>query len=166
MTPKMIVVAGAPGSGKSTLFPVQSFGIDAFNVDDRCRQLHGSYQGIPPEIRRIASAECESFIRNHIERHISFAVETTLRTSIAIEQARAARANRFTTILFSSARTILPSMFSALWQEVMVVVTQPRKTKYGQHMRRVWRTYPKHCIRLISSSASTRQFMIPAPVTS
>ena len=32
----MIVVAGPPGSGKTTFFPVVAFGVDAFNIDDRC----------------------------------------------------------------------------------------------------------------------------------
>ncbi|MBL8231917.1 MAG: hypothetical protein JNL98_25690 [Bryobacterales bacterium] len=48
----MIVIAGPPGSGKSTLFPVSSFGVDFFNADDRAAELNGgSYLGIPPEIR-------------------------------------------------------------------------------------------------------------------
>jgi predicted ABC-type ATPase len=96
----MIVVGGPPGSGKSTALPVRSFGIDAFNVDDRCRELHGSYQRIPREIRARASSECEVFVSNHIEAGLDFAVETTMRTSIAIEQARTARPRGFTTILF------------------------------------------------------------------
>jgi predicted ABC-type ATPase len=100
MAPRMIVVAGPPGSGKSNLLPVRSFGVDGFNVDDRCRQLHGSYQGIPREIRRIASAECETFILDHIRQRVSFAVETTFRTPIATEQASAACAQGFTTFLF------------------------------------------------------------------
>jgi hypothetical protein len=34
--PRMIVVAGPPGSGKTRSFPVSAFGIDGFNIDDRC----------------------------------------------------------------------------------------------------------------------------------
>jgi dephospho-CoA kinase len=48
----MIVVAGPPGSGKSTAFPVQSEGVDFFNADDRAAELNGgSFQNIPPDIR-------------------------------------------------------------------------------------------------------------------
>lgn len=100
MIPKMIVIAGAPGSGKSTLFPPRNFGVDSFNIDDRCRQLHGSYQGIPPATRRIASAECEAFILDHIHQRLSFSVETTFRTAIAREQATLARTSGFKTFLF------------------------------------------------------------------
>jgi predicted ABC-type ATPase len=96
----MIVVGGPPGSGKSTVFPVRSFGLDAFNIDERCRELHGSYQGIPPRIRKEASLECERFIEHHIESRTGFAIETTMRTSIAIEQAIAARKSGFSTTLF------------------------------------------------------------------
>jgi hypothetical protein len=32
MIPKMIVVAGPPGSGKSTAFPVSGFGVAFFNA--------------------------------------------------------------------------------------------------------------------------------------
>jgi predicted ABC-type ATPase len=102
MTPKMIVIAGAPGSGKSTLFPPRTFGVDSFNVDDRCRELHGSYQGIPLAIRRSASSECEVFVLDHIKRRVSFAVETTFRTKIALEQATLARTNGFKSFLFFS----------------------------------------------------------------
>jgi hypothetical protein len=34
----MVVVAGPPGSGKSTVFPVAGFG-DHFNADDRAAEL-------------------------------------------------------------------------------------------------------------------------------
>ncbi len=34
--PRMLVVAGPPGSGKTRHFPVTAFGVDAFNIDDRC----------------------------------------------------------------------------------------------------------------------------------
>ena len=42
----MIVVAGPPGSGKTSSFPVTAFGVDAFNIDDRCAQILGSYRAI------------------------------------------------------------------------------------------------------------------------
>ncbi len=33
--PRMIVVAGPPGSGKTRYFPVTAFGVDAFNIRRR-----------------------------------------------------------------------------------------------------------------------------------
>jgi predicted ABC-type ATPase len=92
----MIVVAGPPGSGKSVAFPVDSFGVDSFNADDRSAQLNnGSYQGIPLEIRAIANKEFEAFVEDHIRNHKSFAIETTLRSDITFRQADQARAEGF-----------------------------------------------------------------------
>ena len=99
--PMMIVVAGPAGSGKSTTFPIASFGVDFFNVDDRCAQLNGgSYTGISAEIRARAGAECQAFVEAHIAAHREFAVETTQRTGIAVDQASAARAAGFRSLLF------------------------------------------------------------------
>lgn len=100
MMPRMIVVGGPPGAGKSTLLPDRSFGVDAFNIDDRCSELHGGYVGIPKTVRAAAAGECERFIVEHIHCRRSFAVETTMRTAVAIEQARLARENGFTTLLW------------------------------------------------------------------
>jgi hypothetical protein len=48
----MTVVAGPPGSGKSSRFPLSSFHIDWFNADDRAAELNfGSFHKIPAEIR-------------------------------------------------------------------------------------------------------------------
>jgi predicted ABC-type ATPase len=92
----MFIVAGPPGSGKSTLFPVSTFGVDFFNADDRAAQLNGgSYQGIPAEIRAQVNVEFERFVEQHIRAHKSFAIETTLRSSITFEQAESARAEGF-----------------------------------------------------------------------
>ena len=91
----MIVVAGPPGSGKTRAFPVSAFGVDAFNIDDRCAQILGSYRAIPRDVRRAVAKECERFVLDHIERTRSFAVETTLRTSAAIDQAVLARRSGF-----------------------------------------------------------------------
>jgi predicted ABC-type ATPase len=93
----MIVVAGPPGSGKSRYFPVSAFGVEAFNIDDRCAQILGSYRAIPRDVRRAVARECERFVMDHIERGKSFAVETTLRTVAAIEQAALARQSGFAT---------------------------------------------------------------------
>jgi predicted ABC-type ATPase len=98
--PRMVVVAGPPGSGKTTYFPVTAFGVDSFNIDDRCAQILGSYRGISRDVRRAVARECERFVREHIARGQSFAVETTLRTSAAIDQARLATNERFATELF------------------------------------------------------------------
>lgn len=95
----MIVVAGPPGSGKTTFFPVAAFGVDAFNIDDRCAQILGSYRSISRDVRRAVAKECERFVLEHIERGKSFAVETTLRTSAASEQAELARKHGFATEL-------------------------------------------------------------------
>jgi hypothetical protein len=40
--PVMIVVAGPPGSGKSTFFPIAAMGVDSFSIDDRCAQVVSS----------------------------------------------------------------------------------------------------------------------------
>jgi len=97
--PLMIVVAGPPGSGKTTYFPVTAFGVDAFNIDDRCAQILGSYRAISHEVRRAVAKECEAFVSDHVARSLSFAVETTMRTTASIEQASAARKRGFATHL-------------------------------------------------------------------
>lgn len=92
MTPTMFVVAGPPGSGKSSLYPVSSFGVAFFNADDRAAELNGgSYIGISNEIRKVANRELEAFVISSIERRVSFAIETTLRSTITFEQAVLAR---------------------------------------------------------------------------
>jgi predicted ABC-type ATPase len=93
----MIVVAGPPGSGKTRCFPVTAFGIDSFNIDDRCAQILGSYRAIPRDVRRAVADECERFVVDHIGMGRSFAVETTLRTGAAIDQAELARRHGFST---------------------------------------------------------------------
>jgi len=71
----MIVVAGPPGSGKSSVFPVAQTGVDYFNIDDRAAELNGgSFRHISPEIRAQANRECEAFIEAHIRGLKSFAV--------------------------------------------------------------------------------------------
>jgi len=97
--PRMVVVAGPPGSGKTSAFPVTALGLDAFNIDDRCAQLLGSYRAIPRDVRRAVAAECEQFVLEHINAGRDFGVETTLRTTAAIAQAQHARTRGFSTRL-------------------------------------------------------------------
>lgn len=86
------MVAGPPGSGKSTLYPVSSFGFSCFNADDRAAELNGgSYVSISNEIRKIVNREFEAFVLGSIEQHTSFAIETTLRSDVTFEQARIAK---------------------------------------------------------------------------
>lgn len=97
MSPRMIVIAGPPGSGKSTAFPVAGIGVVFFNADDRAAELNaGSYHGISQNIRQIVNREFETFVLGCIARGESFAIETTLRSSVTFEQARLAREAGFT----------------------------------------------------------------------
>jgi predicted ABC-type ATPase len=94
--PRMVVIAGPSGSGKSTYFPATAFEEAGFNVDDRCAELNqGSYRQIPPEIRAQVQRECQDFIEACTRDRRSFAVETTLRTDIAIQQAKRAKTAGF-----------------------------------------------------------------------
>ncbi|HEX4416969.1 MAG TPA: hypothetical protein VH165_03675 [Kofleriaceae bacterium] len=93
----MIVIAGPSGSGKSRHFAANSFGVAFFNVDDRCAELNGGfYHGTPAQVRAQAQHECEQFVARCTAQRISFAVETTLRSTIAIDQAARAHAVGFT----------------------------------------------------------------------
>lgn len=84
----MIVVAGPPGSGKSTAFPVFEFGVSFFNADDRAAEANGgSYRSIPLTIRAEVNRQFEDFVAHHIESRANFAIETTLRTGITFDQA-------------------------------------------------------------------------------
>lgn len=92
MPPRMIVVAGPPGSGKSSLYPLSSFGCAYFNADDRAAELNGgSYIAIPAGVRQVVNREFEAFVVGSIERCVTFAIETTLRSDITFEQARLAK---------------------------------------------------------------------------
>jgi hypothetical protein len=87
----MIVIAGPPGGGKSSVFPVSSFGVAFFNADDRAAELNrSSHVGIPTHIRFAVSREFEAFVLECIERRTSFAIETTLRSGVTFDQAERA----------------------------------------------------------------------------
>jgi len=92
MPPKMYIVAGPPGSGKSTAFPVAAFGVDYFNADDHAAALNnGSYRDIPRDVRSRVNVLFETFVLEHIDARSSFALETTLRSAVTFEQAALAR---------------------------------------------------------------------------
>ncbi|MBM3810526.1 MAG: hypothetical protein FJW20_02705 [Acidimicrobiia bacterium] len=97
MRPKMIIVAGPPGGGKSTAFPVSTFGVAYFNADDRAADLNaGSYAALPRAIRERVNCEFEEFVIERIKRRESFAIETTLRSDVTFEQLRLAKSAGFT----------------------------------------------------------------------
>src|SRR4051812_8608602 len=92
MPPEMFIVAGPPGSGKSTVFPVSSFGVDFFNADDDAAALNGgSYRDIPRSVREQVNRLFETFVIEHVQRRLSCAFETTLRTGITLEHAGLAK---------------------------------------------------------------------------
>jgi len=90
----MDIVAGPPGSGKSTFFRVADRGNDSFNIDERRRELNkGSSRNIPAAVRQQSIAEYEAFIEGHIRDGRSFSFEATLAKDITFQQAdRAKRA--------------------------------------------------------------------------
>jgi predicted ABC-type ATPase len=123
----MFVIAGPSGSGKSSVFTASEFGVDWFNADDAASMFNTgrlpaeagltmidggvgalpehvlndrNYHGITADVRSAVNQFCESFIRGHIANHKSFAVETTLRTDIAIQQMALAKNAGFHTVMF------------------------------------------------------------------
>ncbi len=94
--PRMVIIAGPPGAGKSSLFALTDFAENVFNADDRAAELNsGSYQSIPLNVRATVNREFEQFVHANIAAGTPFALETTLRSTITFEQARLARDNGF-----------------------------------------------------------------------
>ena len=96
----MFIVAGTPGAGKSAVFSLGSLAKRTFNADDRAAELNGgSYRAIPPAVRKLVNVEFETFVRTCIAERQSFALETTLRSTITFEQAHMARLAGFQVIM-------------------------------------------------------------------
>lgn len=94
--PEVFIVAGPPGAGKSSVFPLPIFTERNFNADDRAAELNGgSYRGIPFPIRERVNREFEDFVHDNIAAGRSFALETTLRSHATFEQANLAQSSRF-----------------------------------------------------------------------
>ena len=94
--PQMMIVAGPPGAGKSSIFSLGDFATNVFNADDRAAELNGgSYQNIPTSVRVTVNREFEQFVHSNIAAGASFALETTLRSTITFEQARLAHKSGF-----------------------------------------------------------------------
>jgi predicted ABC-type ATPase len=86
-----------PGAGKSRVLTVSSFGVDSFNADDRAALLNtGSYLAIPAAVNREVNSQW-AFVPDHIQRRVSCAFETTLRSEITFSQAALARQAAFHT---------------------------------------------------------------------
>ena len=62
--PRMFIVAGPPGGGKSSFFALPRFADRVFNADDRAAELNGgSYKNIPSSVRAVVNREFEEFVR-------------------------------------------------------------------------------------------------------
>ena len=106
--PRMVIVAGPSGGGKSTIFPIHQMWIDAFSTDLRAATLLGKalgadrpvFQPAPADValymrcRRQAGQEMQRFIDDHIDQRKSFAFETTLR-EVTFDQAQRATLSGF-----------------------------------------------------------------------
>jgi predicted ABC-type ATPase len=87
----MVIVAGPPGSGKTTRFPVAEFRVYSFNADGRAAQLNArSFRSISKEIRSQVNVEFQKWILDNISARKSFALETTLCSQITFERAHLA----------------------------------------------------------------------------
>jgi predicted ABC-type ATPase len=151
----MLIVAGPPGSGKTTFFPVTAFGVDSFNIDDRCAQILGSYRAISREVRRAVAKECERFVRDHIEHGLSFAVETTLRTTASIEQAELARKRGFTTHLRFVATDSITENVARCFSERRAAGMARRNGISARFTTRASRTFARRSVCSNASASTT-----------
>jgi predicted ABC-type ATPase len=98
--PRMVIIAGPPGAGKSSIFSLSDFADNVFNADDRAAELNaGSYQSIPLSVRAVVNREFEQFVQSNIAAGTSFALETTLRSTITFEQAKLAKEKGFRVLM-------------------------------------------------------------------
>jgi len=58
-------------------------------------KIVGAYQGIPTSVRAVVNQGFEQYVHFHIEQRTVFALETTLRSDITLQQARMARERGF-----------------------------------------------------------------------
>ncbi len=139
MSPRMFIVAGPPGSGKSTAFPVSGFGVDFFNADDRAAALNqGSYLNISRAIREQVNRLFEAFVADHIERRVSCAFETTLRSGITFEQAAAGRKAGFVIEM----RYLAPQDFEMHLERIKMRADMGRPQRAGANPARHLRCEP------------------------
>ncbi len=101
--PRMLIIAG-PLGGKSSALSSSDSAQHVFNADDQAARLNGgSYENIPLSVREIVNREFEEFVHTNIRSGTSFALETTLRSTITFDQAKLAKANGFqVTMLYTS----------------------------------------------------------------
>jgi predicted ABC-type ATPase len=98
--PRMVIIAGPPGAGKSSIFSLSDSADNLFNADDRAAELNaGSYQNIPLSVRAVVNREFEQFVHSNIAAGTSFALETTLRSTITFDQARLAKERGFRVLM-------------------------------------------------------------------
>ena len=99
------IVAGPPGSGKTTRFPVAEFNVASFNADSRAAQLNdGSFLAISKEIRSQVNVEFQKWILDHISARSDSAIllpaartcAVRASNSVSFSTSIASRDSRFT----------------------------------------------------------------------
>jgi len=134
----MVIVAGPPGSGKTTPFSVAEFGVDSFNADNRAAQLNdGSFRGISKEIRSQVNVEFQKWILDHISTRKSFALETTLRSQVTFEQTHLAREHGFWTSYITSRLVASKNALNASRPAPTVEATQRPRESFATSIKRV-----------------------------